>query len=106
MEDTRVFDHTYNSWSCDVCKSDVFNNSCGCIEYTDFCLNRRIEHLGLQELGRLVYNNPALLEFVKADVEVGHAVWSLDRRVRMTDEAYKKWEPFEDQYYDGSDDGF
>jgi hypothetical protein len=105
MEDTRVFDHDYRFWSCDVCRNGVFTNSCGCIEYTDLTLNRRLEDLELQHLGRLVYSNPEILERLKDQVEVGHAVWNLDRRKRLLDESWAAYEPFDAQYYE-DDSGF
>ena len=106
MEDTRMFDHKWKLWTCDVCNTNEFINSCGCMEYSELDQNRRLQDLELQKLGYLVYTNPEILELLKDQVNVGHAVWTLDRRMRLLDEAYAKWKPFEDQYYDGYDDGF
>ena len=105
MEDTRVFDEMNRCWSCDVCKSDVFNNSCGCIQYTKFWFERSLEHLELQELGYKVFNNPRIVELLKDEVDISHTLWALKRRTRTLLAAYDEWQPFEDQYYE-DDCGF
>jgi hypothetical protein len=100
MEDTRVFDEVNRSWSCDVCKSDVFNNSCGCIQYTKFWLEQSLENLELQELGYKVFTNPRILELLKDEAELKMTLWALKRRQRTFWTAYEEWQPFEDQYYE------
>ena len=105
MEDTRVFDHNYFTWSCDVCKGSPFENSCGCIQYTEYELQRRLKDHALRKLGRLIMEDVRILDFIRDNREIDDVLWDLEKRGRNLQKAYAEWEPFEDQYYD-DDCGF